>query len=311
MLLSAFLFVFATGCATIPDHIRQLPEQTQTIELHETPFFPQERFQCGPAALATVLVSSGVEVSVTDLVDKVYLPGREGSLQVELLAATRTSGRIPYLLDGTLASLYTELDLNRPVLVLQNLGVAALPRWHYAAVVGIDPSAGTVVLRSGTDKRRVTPIRAFLHTWRRSDYWAMVALQPGEIPAKVERVRYLAAIAAFEQAGQQAGMASVWQAAEARWPTDSLVLLGLANSHYVEGDYAAAEVVLQKLIELDEGNPIARNNLAMALIKQMKYAAAMQQVERALSTVTDANVKVELMRTRATAISGLESAAKE
>ncbi len=311
MLLSAFLFVFATGCATIPDHIRQLPEQTQTIELHETPFFPQERFQCGPAALATVLVSSGVEVSVTDLVDKVYLPGREGSLQVELLAATRTSGRIPYLLDGTLASLYTELDLNRPVLVLQNLGVAALPRWHYAAVVGIDPSAGTVVLRSGTDKRRVTPIRAFLHTWRRSDYWAMVALQPGEIPAKVERVRYLAAIAAFEQAGQQAGMASVWQAAEARWPTDSLVLLGLANSHYVEGDYAAAEVVLQKLLELDEGNPIARNNLAMALIKQMKYAAAMQQVERALSTVTDANVKVELMRTRATAISGLESAAKE
>jgi tetratricopeptide (TPR) repeat protein len=310
-MLSAFLFVFATGCATIPDHIRQLPEQTQAIELHDTPFFPQERFQCGPAALATVLVSSGVEASVTDLVDKVYLPGREGSLQVELLAATRTSGRIPYLLDGTLASLYAELDLNSPVLVLQNLGVAALPRWHYAVVVGIDPSAKTVILRSGTDERRVTSIRTFLHTWRRSDYWAMVALQPGEIPAKVERVRYLAAIAAFEQAGQQAGMTSVWQASEARWPTDSLVLLGLANSHYVEGDYAAAEVVLQKLLELDEGNPIARNNLAMALIKQKNYGAAMQQVERALNTVTDANVKVELMRTRATAISGLESAAKE
>jgi len=37
-----------------------LPERT---ELREVPFFPQEEFQCGPAALATVLAASGVKVT--------------------------------------------------------------------------------------------------------------------------------------------------------------------------------------------------------------------------------------------------------
>jgi len=166
-LLFGCSFVFLAGCASIPEQVRQLPAQAQPIELSHTPFFPQERFQCGPAALATVLGSSGATVAVADLVDKVYLPGKGGSLQVELLAATRTAGRIPYLINGTLDSLYAELHGGRPILVLQNLGVNLLPRWHYAVVVGIDPSAGTVMLRSGTDKRRLTPIRTFLHTFVR------------------------------------------------------------------------------------------------------------------------------------------------
>ena len=290
-LLFGCWFVLLAGCASIPEHVGQLPGQAQPIELSNTPFFPQERFQCGPAALATVLVTSGAEVAVADLVDKVYLPGRGGSLQVELLAATRTAGRIPYLIDGTLERLYAELRGGRPVLVLQNLGVTLLPRWHYAVVVGIDPSAGTVMLRSGTDKRRLTPMRTFLHTWRRSDYWAMVTLRPGELPAEVERSRYLAALAAFEQAGQDTGTTAVWQAARRRWPADALVLFGLANAHYADGDYAAAETVLSELLAQNENNAIARNNLAMTLIKQGDFAGALRHVEYALAIVTDANIK--------------------
>ena len=43
-----------------------------TLELRDTPFFPQEEYQCGPAALATVLAASGVAVSPDDLTGKVY-----------------------------------------------------------------------------------------------------------------------------------------------------------------------------------------------------------------------------------------------
>ncbi|MGA0033840.1 MAG: hypothetical protein ACO3HA_10980, partial [Burkholderiales bacterium] len=60
-----------------------LPAQA---ELAAAPFFPQEEYQCGPAALATVLAYSGAAATPEVLVPQVYLPGREGSLQTEMLA---------------------------------------------------------------------------------------------------------------------------------------------------------------------------------------------------------------------------------
>ena len=96
------LLVMAAGCAPIPPSVSKLPATGGAIELDDTPFYPQERYQCGPAALTTVLVDSGATVSLDEIVDKVYLPGRQGSLQFELLAATRTEGRLPYRVDGTL-----------------------------------------------------------------------------------------------------------------------------------------------------------------------------------------------------------------
>ena len=134
--------------------MRTIPDDA-AIELEETPFFSQTRYQCGPAALATTLVASGANAELDELVDAVYLPGRQGSLQLEMLAATRSAGRLPYVVNKTLSALLEELDAGRPVIVLQNLGVRVIPRWHYAVVVGIDAGRDRVILRSGTERRRV------------------------------------------------------------------------------------------------------------------------------------------------------------
>ncbi|HSM32441.1 MAG TPA: PA2778 family cysteine peptidase, partial [Woeseiaceae bacterium] len=230
----------------------------------------------------------------------VYLPGRQGSLQVELLAATRTEGRLPYVIDGTLEAVWKELQAGRPVLVLQNLGVAAIPRWHYAVVVGIDTRQGDVILRSGTDKRRVTRIGTFLRTWQRGGYWAMVALVPDELPAVVDRSRYFDAIAALEQAGRFETAAVAWQAALRKWPGDPVALFGLANTHLARQQYAAAEAAYRDLLERQPGLPAARNNLALALAGQEKYDAALREISVALSGNDDEAVERELSDTKAT-----------
>ena len=102
------------------------------------PFFPQTEYQCGPAALATVLAHAGANVDAEGLVREVYVEGLRGSLQPELLGATRRHGFIPYVLEREASALVAELAGNRPVLVLQNLGVDRVPVWHYAVVVGIE-----------------------------------------------------------------------------------------------------------------------------------------------------------------------------
>ncbi len=294
------LLLCLSGCAAIPDHVRELPAAT-LLDLDDTPFFPQERFQCGPAALTTVLVASGAEVSLDAIVEQVYLPGRAGSLQIELGAAARRNGRIPYTIDGTLGAILAELEAGRPVLVLQNLGVAALPRWHYAVVTGIDVPNDAVLLRSGTDRRRVTQTDTFLRTWRRSNYWGLVVLQPDELPARVDRGRYYAAIASLEEIGETESAATAWRTAAARWPDDRTALFGVANTDFALGRLDSAAEILRRILASDETFTAARNNLALVLAHLGDFDAATMEIETAVRLNTDAAL-TEVLRDTATQI---------
>ena len=128
------------GCATRPPLQVDAGALARGVDLSaQVPFHPQTRYQCGPAALAGVLGASGIPATPEDLESQVYLPGRQGSLQVELFGATRRAGRIPYPVAGTAQALVAELQAGRPVLVLQNLLTRSVPKWHYAVVVGMQP----------------------------------------------------------------------------------------------------------------------------------------------------------------------------
>ena len=290
------LFLVCAACAPIPEDVRELPESS-FVELDQTPFFPQEKYQCGPAALTTVLAMSGADVRLDEIVDKVYLPGREGSLQLELVAATRTSGRLPYMIDGTMAAIRKELWAGRPVLILQNLGVATIPRWHYAVVVGIDSGRDQVILRSGTDRRRIMELDTFLRTWRRGEYWAMVVLRPDELPASVDRERYFAAISALEETGQLESAGRAWQTAAVYWPEDAVVQFGIANVAFARGHFEVAEENYRELLQANPSLVIARNNLALVLAEQGRFEEASAEMGRALADNDDPALETELRDT--------------
>jgi len=278
-----------SGCAGIDATVRSYGGLDAPVELAETPFFPQERYQCGPAALATVLAASNQPIDLESLTRQVYLPGRQGSLQVELLASTRGQQRIPYVIDGTLEAIIGELEASRPVLVLQNLGVNWFPQWHYAVVVGVDPVDDRIILRSGTERRRVTPTRTFLHTWRRSDFWAMTVLQPGELPAAPDRTRYLESVAAMEATGHLESAYAGWLAGLERWPADSTALFGLASAAYGLGRYVEAEGLYRELLTTQPDLHPARNNLAYTLLAQGRQADALAEIRYILDHIDDSD----------------------
>ena len=273
------------GCAGIDEQVASYGALSTPVELTEVPFYPQERYQCGPAALATLLVESAAETSLESITEQVYLPGRQGSLQAELVAATRANERIPYVLDGSLRALIAELETGRPVLVLQNLGVSWYPQWHYAVVVGIDPGADRVILRSGTERRRLTPTRTFLRTWERGDYWALIALEPGELPAAPVKGRYLEAVAAVEATGHTESAYAGWQAGVERWPRDQAALFGLASAAYSLERYGESERLYRQLLGLQPGLHPARNNLAYALAAQGRRDEALGEIRWILDRI--------------------------
>lgn len=216
-----------------------------------------------------------------------------------MLAATRTAGRVPYVIDGTLQVLWEELSVGRPVVVLQNLGVAAIPRWHFSVVVGIDTERDVIILRSGVDERRLTSLTTFLRTWRRSDFWGFVVLRPNELPTGVDQRRYLKAVAALENAGRIDEAVTAWQTALQAWPNSPVALFGLGNTLLALGDNVAAEGYFRAMLELNPVSTAARNNLAMVLARQARYEEALREIAIALKDNIDPGLNRELRDTEA------------
>ena len=240
------LVILLAGCAgqqvQLPASSERLP---QRAELVETPFFPQEDYQCGPAALATMLVQRGVRTSPEALLPSVYLPGRKGSLKVELVAAARQQGQLVYPLRPELDALLAQVAAGNPVLVMQNLGLDWYPQWHFAVVVGYDRARQELILRSATHKRWTTDFTAFDRTWARAERWAVLTLPPDRLPAEAQLGVWLQAASDLEQTAQHAAAETAYRTAIDHWPQEALPGFALANLRYAQGDRKTAEAELR------------------------------------------------------------------
>lgn len=286
LIAGAFLSIWLAGCATpqtqalLNTRSGQLP---QGVELSDLPFYPQETHQCGPASLAMVLDAGGTKVTPQELTSQVYLPGREGSLQVEMLAATRRNGLLAYELAPKLEDLLAEVAAGSPVLVLQNLALGWYPVWHYAVVVGYDLRREEIILRSGLEQRQVLPLTTFEHTWARSGYWAMLALPPGRVPHTATETAYVAAAVALEKSVPPKSIEAAYKAALKYWPSNLTARIGLGNAAYAQSDVPRAEKAYRQATLDHPDSPIAFNNLAQALADQKRYSEALDAAHRAVS----------------------------
>ena len=280
--LAAVLLALLSACTAQPPLRSQLAAGgAPSVELAGTPFFPQEEFQCGPAALATVLAAAGAAVTPEELAPQVYLPGRHGSLQPELLAAARRHGRVPYPLAADPAAFLAEVAAGNPVLLLQNLGSRYLPAWHYAVLVGYDAAEDRAILRSGTVERLAMAWPRFVATTRRAGHWGVVVLEPGRLPATAEPRPYVAAVAGLESAGRHEAALRAYEAGLARWPAEPLLWLGQGNAAHAGGDVATALASYRRAVELAPANAAARHNLAQALLEAGCPQAAQREARSA------------------------------
>jgi tetratricopeptide (TPR) repeat protein len=289
------------GCALNEPQFSHPTAGTYTgqIELAGVPFFPQDEYQCGPAALATVLSYSGRPATPESLAPRMYLPERRGILQVELVAAARSENRIAYVLPPTLEALLAELRADRPVVVLQNLGIESVPIWHFAVVVGYLPKDETFVLRSGTDRRKTLKAAEFARSWALGRQWAMVVLKPGELPAGDDAPRYLKSVADVEAVRGAVGLAPAYSAALDRWPGNRIARFGLANALDADGRLGDAQREYEALLALDPDDLASLNNLADLLRRSGCRTRALATIDRtfAASSPTHA-LRPVLERTR-------------
>lgn len=273
------------GCASTPAN--RLPEAgapglPASVEITAVPFYPQEDYQCGPAALAMALTQAGRGTTPEALVPQVYVPARQGSLQAEMLAAARRHGLLAYPLAPRLEDLLREIAAGNPAVVLQNLALDWAPRWHYAVAVGYDLKAREIVLRSGTTRRLSMALDTFERTWARSGRWAMLALPPARLPATASESAYVAAAAALERVAP-ADAQRAYETALERWPASAAARLGQGNAAYALHDLEGAAKAYARATRDHPDAADAWNNLAQALLELGRREAALAAAQRAVA----------------------------
>jgi hypothetical protein len=202
------LFTLAmVGCASVePPEIRSLPER---VELNGVPFFRGNAHQGAPQTLAAMLGEQKVRVTPGLLTKPLTLPGEQASLQGNIEQLAAGYGLMVYPLDRSLSALLTQVAAGYPVMLRFSDGTLwSEPR--YAMLVGYNRTKRTVMLRAGMERRRLMDFDTFKSHWMDAGGWAVLMLSPTQLPANVDKARWLKAANNLSRSGQeQAGATAI------------------------------------------------------------------------------------------------------
>lgn len=289
-LLASILF---NGCAAKQSQslLDRTPDGLAVVaKVEHVPFFAQSENQCGPAALAMALNWARVSVTPAQLVPKLFIPDRKGSLQVEMMAAPRRYGVLAYQLNPQLADLLREIADGHPVVVFQNLGLSWHPQWHYAVAIGYDLRTRTITLHSGMEDEHTIPLSMFEHTWARAGYWAMLTLPAGILPATADETRLMQAAVNLEKAEQLQAAVTVYEAALVRWPGSLVARMGRGNSYYALGNLDKAGQAFYRATLDHPRAASAFNNLAQVYLEQNRLDEARDAIEQAIRLDSESQI---------------------
>jgi hypothetical protein len=294
------LCLLLAGCQT-PPQTRQLLDQPPAVPrqhlISGVPFYPQQEFYCGPTTLAEVAAFYGHRQDPVAIAPQTFIPDLQGTLQIEMAAATRQLGLLAYTGRGNMSQLLSLVASDMPVIVLQNNSISWWPQWHYAVVIGYDLDAETLTLHTGVTPNYQLDFATFERTWQRGQHWLLLMLPPEKTSAQLDPFLYTKAaqdLLSTQRHSAAAGMSagasasagvSALQSATRQWPAYWLPYFLLGN-HYAgpDGDNQPA----QALDWFAKGLPAARqqiaylNNYALLLSSQGCQQAAVALLEEAL-----------------------------
>lgn len=256
-----------SGCVSVTPQAEKLLGNPgglpPSARIEGVPFIQQSANYCGPAVLAMALNWAGDKAPLAEVAAQVYTPGLKGTLQSDMIGASRRRGLMAVPIQG-MEALFAEVAAGHPVIVFENLALPWLPQWHYALVFGYDLQKQTVLMHSGPEAFKEWDLRKFERSWKLADYWGLVVLPAGTLaqtPGELDQVR---AAVALEQMGKWEEADQAYQSLLKRWPGSLAPWIGRANIAYGRKNFSRAAQLLKEALRFHPGDRALLHNLAVA-----------------------------------------------
>jgi ABC-type bacteriocin/lantibiotic exporter with double-glycine peptidase domain len=173
--LCAVLFV---ACAPV---LPVTPRAEKQARLTRVPFFPQEDYQCGPSAIASVInywygkENMGRSLPYEQAVAHTYSPSARGVLGLDLKLYARKLGFHAEERTGSMEELRGAIDRGTPAIILVDYGISLYQRNHFMVVVGY--TGDSVVVNSGRREGERIPNGDLNKIWQKTGFWTLI-IQP-------------------------------------------------------------------------------------------------------------------------------------
>lgn len=136
--------------------------------ISDVPFFKQQEYDCGPAALACVYNFRGLQQDVEEISKRVYSRRQKGSLNLGLLIDAREQGLTATMYSGSFEKIKDAIDNETPLILMVSEGGDSL---HYVVVVGYEGQhVAAIVVHDGYQPNKRYEREAFDAKWRATGY---------------------------------------------------------------------------------------------------------------------------------------------
>lgn len=142
------------------------------------PFFRQEAYECGPAALATVITywhnKTGVGSVVTpdEIVAEIFSPSARGVLGIDLQLFAKKRGFQAQPSTGSPGEIRKQIDQGIPPIILVDYGFSFYQRNHFIVITGY--AANGVLANTGSAENEFIGEEELLRIWKKTGYWMLV-----------------------------------------------------------------------------------------------------------------------------------------
>jgi hypothetical protein len=175
--LPALFALALQGCAG-PTRGDLLQKFEQNPELgsyvRDVPFYPQEKFMCGPAALTSLLNYYSFGYDLDEVTSAVFEEKINGTLLMDMLIYAKLKGFNAQVYNSGPYDLKARLKKKNPMILFLNLGTKKKPVGHYIVAIGFDDETATVIAHSSLIQAQIFPYRSIMADWKKTGYSALL-----------------------------------------------------------------------------------------------------------------------------------------
>lgn len=143
-------------------------EMKSATILSDVPFFKQTKYNCGPAALASVYNFLGVPQAVEEISRRIYSREQKGSLNLQLLIDAREQGLTATMYSGSFQRIKDAINEEIPLILMISAGGDSL---HYVVVVGYEGhDLSTILVHDGYEPHKKYKREMLDRKWRATGY---------------------------------------------------------------------------------------------------------------------------------------------
>jgi tetratricopeptide (TPR) repeat protein len=287
---------FLAGCATSFTHRVSPPPAFETHEslyLEKVPPIAQKAYQCGPAALESVIRYWGGSADADSIGKAIYGPRTRGVFNFSLAQYAKTLGFWTEIHEEWGAEdLRQWLRKGVPPIVMLDTGTLWVRTYHFVVLKGFDDRMKIFYANTGVLETQAIDYGEFERRWKKASHWSLIVSPPEKVDWELDEAKSIELALIFEKNGNL-NQAKQWlESALIKNPESLAGKFNLANIYSRSNRPEQAKILYQELLNKNPDRPEISNNLAWIYYEEGRYEDALKIVETAFKNGAPQNYDI-------------------